>query len=292
MAMTAFKLGNVKRGGLMALASAVLFGISTPAAKVLIQGVHPLMLAGLLYLGSGVGLSVLRLAGLKSQAVNLQRRDLPWLLASVLFGGLLAPALLMFGLSQTTGAAASLLLTLEGVFTSLLAWIVFKEPFNRRIGLGMVAIFVGAVLLGLRGPGGQAGVTGAMAVAGACLCWGIDNNCTSRIAHADAPILASIKGLVAGVVNVGLALAVGAHFPALPALGGALLAGLLGYGISLVLFVLALREVGAARSGAYFSTAPFIGAIVGLVALHEPWSLSLVVVGGLMAFGVWLHLTE
>lgn len=292
MAMSAFKLGNVKRGGLMALASAVLFGVSTPAAKSLIAGVHPLMLAGLLYLGSGIGLSLLRLVGLKGQAINLSRRDLPWLLASVLFGGILASALLMYGLSQTTGTAASLLLTLEGVFTALLAWIVFKEPFNRRVAIGMIAIFAGAVILALGGPGGRAAITGMLAIACACLCWAIDNNCTTRISHADAPILASIKGLVAGVVNVSLALMLGAHFPAVPAIGGALLVGLLGYGVSLVLFVLALREVGAARSGAYFSTAPFIGAIVGLVALHEPWSLSLVVVGGLMAFGVWLHLTE
>lgn len=290
--MTVFKLGNVKRGGVMALASAVLFGVSTPAAKVLVGNVHPLMLAGLLYLGSGLGLGLFQVIGRRGQAINLVRKDMKWLAATVLFGGALGPALLMYGLTQTSGAVASLLLTLEGVFTALLAWMVFREPFNRRIGLGMAAIFVGAVVLAVRGRAGQAGVTGALAVAGACLCWAIDNNCTSRISHGDAPTLASIKGIAAGVVNVGLAFVVGAGVPSGVAVGSALVVGLAGYGVSLVLFVLALREIGAARSGAYFSTAPFIGAVVGLVALHEPWSVALAVAGGFMALGVWLHLTE
>ena len=290
--MAVFKLGDVKRGGMMALASAVLFGVSTPAAKVLVGNVRPLMLAGLLYLGSGLGLGLFQMIGRRGQAINLVRKDMKWLAATVLFGGALGPALLMYGLTQTSGAVASLLLTLEGVFTALLAWIVFREPFNRRIGLGMAAIFIGAVVLAVQGPAGQAGVTGALAVAAACLCWAIDNNCTSRISHGDAPTLASIKGIAAGVVNVGLAFAVGAGMPSGVAVGSAMLVGLAGYGVSLVLFVLALREIGAARSGAYFSTAPFIGAVVGLVALHEPWSVALAVAGGFMALGVWLHLTE
>lgn len=289
--MPAFVLGDVKRGGLLALAAAILFGASTPAAKAIIAGVHPLMLAGLLYLGSGLGLTIVKLAGRQSGR-RLARGDLPWLLATVFFGGGLGPALLMLGLTTTTGSTASLLLTLEGVFTALLAWIVFREPFNRRIGLGMASIFVGAVLLALRGPSGHAGAVGALAIAGACLCWAIDNNCTSKISHVEAPTLTAIKGMVAGVANISLALLVGAHFPPLRAIALSGLIGLLGYGVSLVLFVLALREVGAARAGAYFSTAPFIGAFVGLLVLREPWNVTLALAGALMAFGVWLHLTE
>ena len=286
-----FTLGNVRRGGLLAIAAAVLFGVSTPAAKAIVGNVHPLLLAGLLYLGSGLGLALTSLLG-RRHGVALKRADVPWLSATVAFGGALGPALLMWGLTQTTGSAASLLLTLEGVFTALIAWLVFREPFNRRIGLGMAAIFGGAVLLALRSQSGHAAALGALAVAGACLSWAIDNNCTSKIADVDALTLASIKGLAAGTVNVMLALIAGAAFPSIGLLGLSALVGFFGYGLSLVLFVLALREVGAARTGAYFSTAPFIGAIVGLLALSEPLTASLFASGLLMGFGVYLHLTE
>ena len=191
--MAGFVLRDVKRGGLLALAAAMLFGASTPAAKAIIPGVHPLMLAGLLYLGSGLGLTIVKLAGRQSGA-RLTRTDLPWLAATVFFGGALGPALLMVGLTSTTGSTASLLLTLEGVFTAVLAWIVFREPFNRRVGLGMASIFAGAVLLALRGPSGHAGLVGALAIGGACLSWAIDNNCTSKISHVEAPTLTAIKG--------------------------------------------------------------------------------------------------
>jgi drug/metabolite transporter (DMT)-like permease len=198
----------------------------------------------------------------------------------------------MWGLTRSTGSAASLLLTLEGVFTALIAWVVFREPFNQRIGIGMAVIFVGAALLALRTPSGHAGTLGALAVAGACLSWAIDNNCTSKIADVDALTLASIKGVVAGTVNVTLALIVGNELPSIGLVGLSALVGFFGYGLSLVLFVFALREIGAARTGAYFSTAPFIGALIGLVALREPLTASLIGAGLLMGFGVYLHLTE
>jgi drug/metabolite transporter (DMT)-like permease len=288
---TPFALGDIRRGGLLAIAAAALFGASTPAAKAVVSGVDPLMLAGLLYLGSGIGLTILRIASGQTGWL-FKRADLPWLAAAVVFGGMAGPALLMLGLTTVTGSAASLLLTLEGVFTALIAWIVFREPFNLRIGLGMIAIVAGAALLSLGGGSGRAAVGGALAIAAACLCWAIDNNCTSRISHADAPALAAVKGLVAGIVNVSLALIAGAAVPPIGSIALSGLIGLFGYGISLVLFVLALRQVGAARTGAYFSTAPFLGAALSLILLREAWSWPLVGAGLLMAFGVWLHLTE
>jgi drug/metabolite transporter (DMT)-like permease len=286
-----FALGNIRRGGIFAIAAAVLFGLSTPAAKAIVGSVDPLLLAGLLYLGSGVGLAgIIGLGG--QHGGRLKQADLPWLFATVIFGGALGPALLMWGLTQTGGSTASLLLTLEGVFTALIAWIVFREPFNRRIGFGMAAIFAGAALIALRTPSAHGGLLGNLAVAGACLCWAIDNNCTSKIADVDALTLASIKGVVAGAANVTLALAMGSFLPS-PALAAAsAMLGFFGYGLSLVLFVLALREIGAARTGAYFSTAPFIGAVIGLIALSEPLTVGLVGAGLLMGFGVYLHLTE
>jgi drug/metabolite transporter (DMT)-like permease len=286
-----FSLGDIRRGGLLAIGAALLFGLSTPAAKAIVGDIQPLLLAGLLYLGSGAGLGIAILLR-RRRGLRLKRADLPWLVATVIFGGAIGPALLMFGLTQTTGSAASLLLTLEGVFTALLAWIVFREPFNRRIGLGMGAIFAGAVVLALGGPAGRAALTGSLAVAGACLCWAIDNNCTSKIADVDALTLASIKGIVAGAANTTLALFVGSTLPSLALGAASAFVGFFGYGISLVLFVLALREIGAARTGAYFSTAPFIGAVVGLVALREPLTVNLTAAGLLMGIGVYLHLTE
>lgn len=286
-----FHLGNIRRGGLLAIAAALLFGLSTPAAKAIVGNVNPLLLAGLLYLGSGTGLLLIILLGHR-QGVRLKGADLPWLLATIAFGGAIGPALFMWGLSQTTGSAASLLLTLEGVFTALLAWIVFREPFNRRIGSGMTAICAGAILLALRAPLGHAGTLGALAVTGSCLSWAIDNNCTSKIADVDALTLASIKGMVAGTANVALALVTGGTFPSVGLVAASALVGFVGYGLSLVLFVLALREIGAARTGAYFSTAPFIGAIIGLVILKEPLTLGLLGAALLMGSGVYLHLTE
>jgi drug/metabolite transporter (DMT)-like permease len=286
-----FSLGNIRRGGLLAMAAAMLFGLSTPAAKAIVGNVQPLLLAGFLYLGSGLGLGAFILLGHR-RGVGLKRADLPWLLATIAFGGALGPALLMWGLTHTTGSAASLLLTLEGVFTALIAWVVFREPFNRRIGIGMAAIFAGAVLLSLLAPSGHAGVLGGLVVAGACLSWAIDNNCTSKIADVDALTLASIKGIVAGAANATLALMAGDAFPGVNLVAASALVGFFGYGLSLVLFVLALREIGAARTGAYFSTAPFIGAVIGLVALHEPLTVGLFGAGLLMGFGVYLHLTE
>ena len=284
-------LGDVRRGGLLALAAAILFGLSTPAAKLVAAQVHPLMSAGLLYLGSGVGLTLFALVR-RQAGVRLARADLPWLAGTVLFGGLVGPALLMAGLQRTTGSAAALLLTLEGVFTATLAWIAFREPFNLRVGTGMLAIFAGSGLLAAIGDPGHASLLGAAAVAGACLAWGVDNNLTQRISHVDAVTLTAIKGLVAGVVNVGLALAAGGAVPNLGAAAGTAFIGLFGYGVSLILFVLALREIGAARAGAYFSTAPFIGAAVAVVLLREPVTWPVLGAGSLMALGVWLHLTE
>ncbi len=156
----------------------------------------------------------------------------------------------------------------------------------------MASIFAGAVLLASNGPSRCAGLLGALAIGGNRVCWAIDNNCTSKILHVEDPTLAAIKGVVAGVVNVSLAFIAGAHLPPSGAVGVSALIGLLGYGVSLVLFVLALREMGAATAGAYFSIAPFIGAFVGLLVLREPRSVMLAVAGALMAFGVWLHLAE
>jgi drug/metabolite transporter (DMT)-like permease len=284
------------RGPVLGIASALLFGASTPLAKLLIgDGLNPWLLAGLLYLGSGAGLGLVHFGrkalGIASPEAPLRRADLPWLLAVILAGGVAGPLLLMLGLATTPASTASLLLNLEGLATMAIAWLVFRENVDRRLLIGAALILSGAVVLSWQGGPAQASM-GAVAIAGACLAWGIDNNLTRKLSSADPVQIAMIKGLAAGAVNLVLALAAGASLPAAPSLAAAGLVGFFGYGVSLVLFVLALRHLGSARTGAYFSTAPFVGAALSLVIFGEPFTAKLLVVGVMMAAGLYLHLVE
>jgi drug/metabolite transporter (DMT)-like permease len=279
----------------LALASAVLFGASTPFAKLLVKSSDPQLLAGLLYLGAGVGLAIGQacrvLLGVRSSEAPLRRTDAPWMIAIVAFGGVLGPLFLMLGLARTSAASGSLLLNLEGLATMGIAWVVFRENVDRRLILGAAAILAGAGALSWQGQGIRVDEGGVL-IAAACLAWGIDNNLTRRLSAADPVVIALIKGVAAGSVNLGLALFLGARLPSMGAVGAALVVGFCGVGLSLVLFVLALRHLGSARTGAYFSLAPFLGAVIAIALLGEPITLQLVLAGVLMAFGVWLHLTE
>jgi drug/metabolite transporter (DMT)-like permease len=278
-------------GVLAALGAALLFGIGTPLAKLLLDSTQPWLLAGLLYLGSGLGLSLLRRLR-RAPKVRLAPGEWRWLAGAALAGGVLGPVLLMFGLRGMPASGASLLLNAEGVFTALLAWFVFRENFDRRIAFGMLAIVAGAVVLSWPGEARFGEVWPALAVLGACLAWAIDNNLTRKVALNDATWIASVKGLAAGGVNLSIAALLGATLPPLPTLAGAMVLGFLAYGISLALFVVGLRHLGTARTGAYFSVAPFFGALVAVVVLGESADTRLLVAAALMALGVWLHLSE
>jgi drug/metabolite transporter (DMT)-like permease len=288
----------MKKGIVYALLAAATFGASTPFSKILVGAVAPVELAGLLYLGSGLGL--LAWFGIRSltsrndddASGRLKAADMPWLAGAILFGGIAGPVLLMYGLTRIPASYASLLLNMEGVLTSLLAWFVFKENFDRRIFIGMMLIVGGGVALAWeqRPPAGVP--WGAVAIAGACLCWGIDNNLTRKVSASDAVQIAGIKGLVAGVVNLSIALAMGISTPPASTILAAGVVGFCGYGLSLVLFVLALRNLGTARTGAYFSAAPFVGALVSLALLGETPGAGFWIGGALMTAGILLHLTE
>ena len=278
-------------GVLAALAAALLFGGGTPFAKMLLATVSPWLLAGLLYLGSGLGLSFYRFIR-SAPSARLPSAEWPWLAGAVFFGGVAGPVLLMFGLIGMPASGASLLLNAEGVFTALIAWFVFRENFDRRIALGMLSIIAGALVLTWPGETRFSGVLPALFVLGACLAWGIDNNFTRKVSLADATWIAAIKGLAAGSVNLTIALVLGARIPPVPTVLGAMIVGFLAYGISLALFVIGLRHLGTARTGAYFSSAPFFGAAISIPLLNEPVSMNFLIAGGLMAVGVWLHLTE
>ena len=285
------------RAAIPALTAALLFGASTPFAKLLIGEVSPLLLAGMLYLGSGVGLGVslvLRRIYRKSGEAPMSGipiREIPWFAGAIVAGGMVGPALLMLGLSTSSAASASLLLNVEGVLTAVIAWVVFRENADRSIVLGMVLIVAGGVILSLRE--GAAEITpGSMLILGACLCWAIDNNLTRKVSTNDAMLVACLKGLLAGACNVILALGMGTALPPISVVAEAMLLGFVGYGVSLTLFVIALRTLGTARTGAYFSVAPLFGVAISFMiwpGLPEPifW-----IAAALMGLGVWLHIRE
>lgn len=281
----------------LGLLSAVLFGVSTPLAKLLVGSIAPLWLATLLYLGAGGGLLIVfaaRRATRGDEPVAMPKaREWWWIAVAIALGGVVGPVALMVGLTMTSGATASLLLNLEAVLTALLAWFLFRENFDRRIALGMLAIVAGAVVLATsHGESSVASLRGPLLVALACLCWAVDNNLTRKASAGDAVLLASMKGLVAGSVNVAVALMLGLAAPSVMSAIAAVLVGFLGYGVSLVLFILALRHLGTARAGAYFSVAPFFGALLAVALAQDAVTWQLALASGLMAAGVWLHVTE
>ena len=285
-----WKNGLRQPGVLAALGAALLFGAGTPLAKWLLDTIDPWLMAGLLYLGSGVGLTLYRHLK-KMPAIHLSRHEVPWLAGAILAGGIVGPVLLMKGLTAMPASGASLLLNAESMFTVLLAWFVFKENFDRRIALGMLAILAGAIVLSAPGEARITGLWPTLAILGACFAWAIDNNLTRKISLTDASWIASVKGWVAGAVNLGLAFSLGAPLPAIPNMAAAMLIGFFAYGVSLTLFVVGLRHLGTARTGAYFSVAPFFGALLALL-IGEALTLPLFIAGVLMAIGTWLHLTE
>ncbi|WP_321845225.1 DMT family transporter [Paraburkholderia bannensis] len=281
----------------IALAAAALFGGATPLAKALLGSMSPFMVAGLFYLGSGLGLGAgivlrrLRSPGTQHEHHGISRAELPWLFGAIAAGGVAGPALLMLGLSSTPAATSSLLLNLEGVLTAVIAWVVFRENVDIQVFLGMVAIVAGGVMLSWQ-PGATGIPAGAMLIIGACLSWAIDNNLTRKVSNNDAMVIACLKGLIAGPVNLAIAFATGASLPGALTVGAAMLTGLAGYGVSLVLFVIALRHLGTARTGAYFSVAPLFGVALSLLIWPEWPSLSFWIATAMMALGIWLHVRE
>lgn len=278
-----------------ALLSAVLFGLTTPLAKQLLVGTPPLLVAGLLYLGSGIGLTAWILIVDRGKfSLGVARADWPWLCGAIIAGGVIAPALLMFGLSRTDAATSSLLLNLEVVLTAVLAWVVFREATSLRVVLGFVAILAGCLLLSYSREtfSGAATLAPLMAIVGACLFWALDNNLTRKISSGNARAIAATKGLAAGVVNTALGLAAGSSLPDNSSIGATLALGFVGYGVSLALFVASLRQLGTARTGAYFATAPFIGSVLAMILYGQHGGWEFWAAFTCMAVGVWLHLTE
>ena len=235
----------------LALASAILFGATAPLSKVLLGTIDPQMLAGLFYAGAGIGLAMVHLSRtafkIPAAEAPLRRSDIPWLAIIVTFGGILGPLLLMMGLGRSSASSSSLLLNLESLATMGIAWIFFRENVDPRLLLGALAIVLGAAVLSWDGQHISFDA-GALLIAGACVAWGIDNNLTRKLSSSDPVLIAMTKGLAAGVVNIGIAMLRGDSLPTLPGIAAATVIGFFSIGVSLVLFVLALRHLGTARS--------------------------------------------
>jgi drug/metabolite transporter (DMT)-like permease len=283
---------RLRRSGVFdALAAACLFGAATPLASELAGETSPQVLAGLLYLGSGLVLLLSMWWWPTRREAPLTRRELPALGGAIFFGGGLGPVLLVIGLRTMPAASASLLLNLEVVFTALIAWLAFHEGFSVRVGVGLVLILGGGVLVSWQ-PGGTGFTWGAFAIAGACACWALDNNLTQLVSAKDPRQIATLKGVVAGSTNLVLGLLLGGVLPGLGPTAAAISIGVFGYGISLMLFISALRALGTARTGAFFSVAPFAGVAVAIVVLGDSIPSLLVPAAALMGVGVWLYISE
>lgn len=289
----------MKKSILLALLAAALFGVGTPFAKLLLRDMSPAMLAGVFYLASGTGLfawiAIRRLmpGSARRPGSAWTPAEAAWLAAAIVSGGIVGPVLLLQGLVTTPASTAALLLNMEGVLTALIAWFAFKENFDRRIVVGMTCIMLGGALLAW--PEHRTGFRlqwGSLAVIGACLCWAIDNNLTRKVSHRDPAVVAGFKGLIAGAVNVSIAVLITAQRPTWTHAAAAAVVGFASYGLSLVLFVLALRQLGAARTAAYFSTAPFLGAVLSLAIFKQVPGPLYWLAAALMGTGVWLHLAE
>jgi drug/metabolite transporter (DMT)-like permease len=281
---------------LQAALAAILFGASAPIAKLLLGDIEPVLLAALLYLGSGFGLLIFK-AQQKFRVKNatkeagLSSKDLPWLVGAILAGGVVAPIILMISLKNTPAATASLLLNFEGVATSAIAVLVFKESLGKRIWAAIALITIASIILTWDAKGAWGLSVGALGVVIACAFWGMDNNFTRNISAKDPIAIVTIKGIVAGTVSLIIAFLSGSSIPSLKFVLAALILGFFSYGISIIMFIFAMRSLGAARTSAFFGSAPFIGAIISLFLFRElpgmNFILSIPVMVGGAVFILW-----
>lgn len=259
-------------GPLLATLSAILFGVSPVLCKLVIGEMSPVLLAGLLYLGSGIGLTFVMIAqrtGFIREAQTLSPVHRLKLFGAVLAGGVIAPLCLVYGIKFGNASEVALLLNLETVATTIIAWLIFKEQVSSNVWAGKLLIVIAACIIILKSPAGVSFSISGMLVLLACIFWGVDNNLTRDVDELPATALAAIKGYGAGLFNVILAAALGFGTVAVNQIGGALLIGAFSYGASLVLFIGALRKIGAARSSTYFAIGPFVGVLASLVLLRE-----------------------
>lgn len=259
---------------IQALLAALLFGASAPLAKILLGQIDPVPLAAFLYLGSGTGLLAYQLIiniieKEKKEEAPLSKKDFPWLLGAILFGGVVAPIILMTSLKITPASTAALLLNFEGVSTTLIALFFFKESIGKKVWIAVICITAASILLSWDFTNQWGFSLGALGVVGACVCWGIDNNFTRNISSKNPYTIVILKGFGAGTFSLMLTFLLKNHIPDIKVILLAMILGCFSYGFSIVLFVLAMRSLGSARTSAFFGTSPFIGTILAFLLYRE-----------------------
>jgi drug/metabolite transporter (DMT)-like permease len=278
------------------LLAAFLFGASAPISKLLLADISPVFLAALLYLGSGLGLlgikSLTVMGHQENQEARLAGSDWLWLAGAIVCGGVIAPILLMVSLTKTPAATASLLLNFEGVSTTLLAAIIFKESISRHAWWAIGLITLASILLSTDFTKQWGFSLSALGVLVACLMWGVDNNLTRNISAKDPLASVAVKGLGAGMVSLLIALALGNPFPRLGSILLALLLGFLSYGLSIFLFVHAMRGLGAGRTSALFGTAPLAGILLSIIIFRENPGIFFLFALVIMASGAYILIKE
>ena len=284
--------GRTGRFVAAAFLAACLYALSTPCSKVLLAEVAPNMMAALLYLGAGVGMAALSAARraarcAPSAEAALDRADAPYVAAMVLLD-IAAPILLMAGLAHAAPENVALLNNFEIVATAVIAFAAFRERVAPRTWAGIAVITASCALLSLEGTGALSFSSGSLLVLLACVCWGVENNCTSRLSQKDPAQVVIVKGLGSGTGALVVALLAGDALPALPVVAAALVLGFVAYGLSIFLYVYAQRGLGAARTSAYYAVSPFVGAALSLALFRTAPGPAFVVALALMALGAWL----
>ncbi|MCY7007968.1 DMT family transporter [Fusobacterium simiae] len=257
---------------LFALLAASVYSINIPLSKILLKYVGTTMMAGLLYLGAGIGLIlltiILKFLGISKKEDSLTKKELPYTIAMILLD-IIAPILLMLGISMTNSANVSLLNNFEIVATSVIALVIFKEIISKKLWLAIFLVTIASIILSFEGEGAFEFNKGSLLVLGASTCWGFENNCTKMLSNKNPIEIVTIKGCFSGLGSIIIALIIGEKFPALIWLFTVMLLGFVAYGLSICLYIIAQKSLGAAKTSAYYSVAPFLGVAFSMLLLHE-----------------------
>ena len=282
---------------LQALTAAIFFGASAPFAKLLLGDISPIFLAAFLYLGSGTGVSLVKLGQklvrpAQQTEAGIKKADIKWLVGAILSGGVMAPIVLMISLKNTPASTASLLLNFEGVGTTLIALLFFREAISRRAWMAILVITLASIFLSTNFAEGFGLSLGAMGIILACVLWGLDNNLTRNISGKDPLVIVAWKGVVAGTFSFFLAFLLGNPMPSLLSIISTMILGFISYGMSTILFILSMRGLGAARTSALYGTAPLAGVLLSIIIFGESPSSSYSLAGILMIGGALMLINE
>ena len=282
---------HMKKAVFFAVLAAALYALNAPVSKLLLRNAPPTMMAGFLYLGAGIGMGILGLirsrTGQAKKEIRLARKDLPYTLGMIVLD-IAAPIFLMIGLKQTSAANASLLNNFEIVATSLIAMLFFREKISRQLWIAIFLITLSSALLTVEDAGAFWFSAGSLFVLLAAVCWGLENNCTRMLSRSDPLEIVVVKGLCSGAGSIIIGLAVGESFPVIRDILLILLLGFVAYGLSIYFYVYAQRDLGAAKTSAYYAVAPFIGVLLSLIIFREIPGIMFFIALGIMILGTWL----